>query len=229
MAVLGTKTSRFTVPRLIFTALAAPLLLVLSLIIGANLVVNLSGADIYKDIDDAQEAQAAIILGAKVREDGNLSPILKDRVDKGIDLYKAGKVSKLLISGNHKRTAYDEVNAMTNHAIEEGVPHRDIFTDHAGFSTYESLYRARKIFRVKSAIIVSQRFHLRRVIFVARSLGLDAQVVAADRHPYSAEWRSHLRESLANVKAVWETAVDVRPTHLGPPVPITGDGRNSRS
>ncbi len=197
-------------------------------LISANLMVQQNVKAIKTDIRTVEPSTVAIVLGAKVYPDASLSAMLADRVDTGIDLYESGKVKKLLMSGDHGRKGYDEVNAMRARAVERGVPENDIFTDHAGFSTYESMVRAKKVFKVTDAIIVSQDFHLPRALFVARDAGLKAQGVAADRRPYLTGRASRLREYAANVKALWETAVNAEPTYLGPTIPIIGDGRASR-
>ncbi len=187
-------------------------------LISANLLVQQNAKAIKTDIRTVKPSTVAIVLGAKVYPDASLSAMLADRVDTGIDLYESGKVKKLLMSGDHGQKGYDEVNAMRARAVERGVPENDIFTDHAGFSTYASMVRAKKVFKVSNAIIVSQAFHLPRALFVARDAGLKAQGVATDRRPYLTGRASRLREY----------AVNAEPTYLGPTIPITGDGRASR-
>ena len=198
------------------------------ILISTNILVSRSARAIKTDIQAVEPSTVAIVLGAKVYEDGSLSAVLADRVDTSIDLYQSGKVKKLLMSGDHGQKSYDEVNAMRARAVEQGVPESDIFTDHAGFSTYESMVRAKKVFKVSDAVIVSQEFHLPRALFVANDAGLKAQALVADRRPYLTGRASRFREYVANVKAVWETTVNARPTYLGPAIPITGDGRASR-
>lgn len=180
----------------------------------------------YVGVGQAPEAQAAIVLGAAVWSGGRPSPVLEDRLLTGVELYRAGKVKKLLLSGDHGRRSYDEVNAMRRFVVRRGVAERDVFMDHAGFSTYETMYRARDVFRVRSAIVVTQQFHLPRAVFLARRLGLDAVGVAADRRPYVGVEYLRMREVLARNKAVLDLYVlRSRPTFLGPAMPITGDGR----
>lgn len=214
--------------RIIIWSVPTILVVALFTLISANLLVQQNAKAIKTDIRTVEPSTVAIVLGAKVYPDASLSAMLADRVDTGIDLYESGKVKKLLMSGDHGQKGYDEVNAMRARAVERGVPENDIFTDHAGFSTYESMVRAKKVFKVTDAIIVSQDFHLPRALFVARDAGLKAQGVAADRRPYLTGRASRLREYAANVKALWETAVNAEPTYLGPTIPITGDGRASR-
>lgn len=193
-----------------------------------NAAVKNSG-DIYMtgidDIEGLKNADCIIVLGAKVYSDESLSPILNDRVDYAIRLYKAGKAKKLLLSGDHGQTDYDEVNAMMTYAIQQGVPSEDIFLDHAGFSTYETMVRARDVFCVKSAIVVTQKFHLYRAVYIARALGLDAYGVNSDPRRYMYEQRNEMRESLARVKDfLYVNIFHPDPTYLGEKIPITGDG-----
>jgi SanA protein len=165
-------------------------------------------------------------LGALVFRSGNLSDVLADRVDTGIDLYRAKKVDKILLTGDHGRVGYDEVNAMRRYALKQGIPPEDIFMDHAGFSTYESMFRARDVFKVKSAIVVTQRFHLARSVYTARALGIRATGIEADRHIYRNAIFNELREVMARTKAFIEVNIThPKPKFLGPQIPITGDGR----
>ena len=148
-----------------------------------NLIVTRSAADsIVQNLEDAPRAQAAIVLGARVYADGTPSPMLVDRLETGIKLYKMGKVKKLLLSGDHGQVEYDEVNVMLDYVLARGVPTEDVFTDHAGFDTYDTMYRAIDVFQVQSALIVTQEFHLARSVYTAQQLGLDA-VGVVGRHP----------------------------------------------
>jgi SanA protein len=171
-------------------------------------------------------ADAVLILGAYVLPDGTLSDMLRDRVTVGYDLYEQGKAPKIIVSGDHGRKDYDEVNSMKNFIKREGVTGQDIFMDHAGFSTYESLYRARDIFQANKVIIVTQRYHLLRAIFIARELGLEAYGVAADLHDYGQVMAIYeLREMVARNKDFWLTKIKPQPTFLGEAIPVFGDGR----
>lgn len=188
------------------------------------LVIQIAKPHIVSTLDDLPSAQAAIVMGAQVKEDGTLSDALADRVEAGIALYRAGKVEKLLMSGDHGRISYDEVNKMRTYAIEMGVPPEDIFMDHAGFSTYDTMYRARDVFMVKSAIIVTQEYHLSRAVYTARALGLEAAGFPADNHILPGN--NYRREILARVKSLLQLYVTrPDPRFLGEPIPITGDGR----
>ena len=195
-----------------------------------NLVITRSArAHIVSTVAEAPQAQAAIVLGARVYADGTLSPMLTDRLQVGVELYKAGKVKKLLLSGDHGQATYDEVNAMLRYALAHDVPDQDVFTDHAGFSTYDTMYRARDVFAVHSAIVVTQGFHLARVVYTARSLGLEATGVPSDIQPYTSTWRFAVRDWLARAKAYLDLKITKPgPRFLGPVIPIDGDGRATR-
>jgi len=165
-----------------------------------------------------------LVLGAKVMPDGSLSPILKDRVKVGLELYFNGAAPKLLMSGDHGRKEYDEVGAMKNFAISEGVSSADLFMDHAGFSTYESVYRAKEIFGAKRVLIVTQKYHLHRALYIAKRLGLEADGVASDLRDYRSMAYNNTREYLARIKAFGMCIFKPEPTYLGETIPIYGDG-----
>lgn len=194
----------------------------------ANYAVDKAGQDGVYSVEAAPQAEAAVVLGARVYRSGALSQVLVDRVDSGIELYQKGKVKKLLLTGDHGQVAYDEVNAMRKYALNRGVPDKDIFMDHAGFSTYDSMYRAKDVFRVKKAIIVTQEFHLPRALYIARAVGLDANGVKADKREYIGMDYVYLREVLAQIKAVAQVIAGIKPKYLGPAIPISGDGRATK-
>ncbi|PKM81166.1 MAG: hypothetical protein CVU89_10300 [Firmicutes bacterium HGW-Firmicutes-14] len=194
----------------------------------SNFTIHKSGKEGVYIPGDAPQAETAIVLGARVYENGTLSQVLADRMETGIELYRAGKVKKLLLTGDHGQTNYDEVNHMRTYALERGVPEEDIFMDHAGFSTYDSMYRARDVFRVKTAVIVTQEFHLPRALYIARKIGLEASGVPADKRTYAGENYLQFREFLARTKAVAQVALHMKPRYLGPEIPIAGDGRATK-
>ena len=176
-----------------------------------------------EDVDELPEADCVLVLGALVFDDEQLSGVLQDRMDTAIAIYEAGKADVLLLSGDHGQTDYDEVNAMMDYAMFRGVPKEDIFLDHAGFSTYESMYRARDVFCVESIIIVTQQVNLDRAIYDARKLGLAAVGVNSDKHVYGNEEQQALREMLARMKDYFYVNVFLpEPTYLGDAIPIWG-------
>lgn len=164
-----------------------------------------------------------LVLGAGIWGDSP-SPMLQDRLDTAIKLYKDGISNKIIMTGDHGRTEYDEVNVMKQYAIDAGIPSSDIFMDHAGFSTYESMYRARDIFKTKNVLIVTQEYHLYRAVFIANSLGLNAYGVNADPRKYAGQTYRELREILARNKDFAYSIIKPKPTYLGEEIPVFGDG-----
>jgi vancomycin permeability regulator SanA len=150
--------------------------------------------------------------------------MLKDRLETGISLYKNGYAKKIIMSGDHGKDNYDEVNLMKNYAMQRGVPSEDIFMDHAGFSTYESIYRAKEIFGVKKLIIVSQKYHLYRAIYIANQLGLDSYGVDATKRKYGKEIYREVREVIARDKDLIKCIFKPEPTYLGDSIPVSGNG-----
>lgn len=178
-------------------------------------------ADEAARLDDVD---CIVVLGCGVRPDGRPSDMLADRIAQGVALYGKGASPKLLMSGDHSRSDYDEVNTMRNVAVEAGVPADDVFMDHAGFSTYESMYRARDIFQVKKIIIVTQRYHMYRALYVAQAMGMEAYGVESDPRQYGGQKMRDLRELLARPKDLIYTIVMPKPTYLGDAIPVSGDG-----
>ena len=170
------------------------------------------------------EFDCIIVLGCLVRPDGELSDMLRDRLDTAVELYKKGAAPKLLMSGDHGTKEYDEVNAMKNYAIECGVPSEDVFMDHAGFSTYETVCRAKEVFCAKKALIVTQEYHLYRALYIAEMIGLEAYGVPADLHVYAGQTKRDLREFLARNKDFIMCIFKPAPKYLGDPIPLTGSG-----
>jgi vancomycin permeability regulator SanA len=165
-----------------------------------------------------------LILGAGVLDNSRPSHMLEDRLLQGIGLYYDGASDRLLMSGDHGRKDYDEVNIMKNFARERGIPSEHIFMDHAGFSTYESMYRARDIFLVKKAVIVTQKYHMYRALYVAEKLGIEAYGVASDPRIYAGQDFREKREILARVKDFFTVIFQPEPTYLGETIPIGGNG-----
>jgi SanA protein len=201
---------------------------VVLVVAGSNAIILLGGTGTTADPARAPHAQAALVLGAGLNADGSPSVMLMDRLRAAATLYRAGKVEKVLASGDHGTVGYDEVNAMRRALIGLGVAERDVFTDHAGFATLDSVVRARRVFNVHSAVIVTQGFHLPRALWLARRAGLEAHGLAADGR-YGRRGRiAALREVLARTKAVEDAVTGARPKYLGPRIDIAGDGRASR-
>lgn len=163
-----------------------------------------------------------LVLGCGLQE-GRPGPMLQDRLDQGLALYRAGVSDRLLMSGDHRRAEHDEVNAMKSYAMAAEVPSQAVFMDHAGFSTYESMYRARDVFAVRRVVIVTQDYHLYRAVYVARALGLEAYGVAAASYDYAGQSYRDLREILARGKDFFYTLLKPEPL-LGEVIPVSGDG-----
>jgi SanA protein len=191
------------------------------------IIVRKSREYLYDKVTDVPRCYTAIVLGAKVSQSGAPSDFLQDRLDAAIELYKNKKINRLLLSGDHGQHNYDEVNNMKNYLLKHGISTADIFLDHAGFDTYNSMVRAREIFQVDSAIIVSQRFHLSRAIYIARKKGVEAYGIVADRRNYASLKILKFRELLANMKAFAEVTLNKKPKFLGANIPITGDSKLS--
>lgn len=212
---------------------AISLIIIAALAVGAiNLIMINAAKENISSLEEinakSEEYDCAIVLGAKVWESGNLSHMLSDRMDYGISLYKSGAAKKLLLSGDHGQQEYDEVNAMKEYALEKGVPEEDIFLDHAGFSTYESMYRARDVFKCKKVLVVTQGFHISRAVYIANELGLDATGVPSDPRRYANQWKNDLREALARTKDFLTVNVfKPLPKYLGEEINIAGDGRKT--
>ena len=170
------------------------------------------------------EADCILVLGAGVRADGSPSHMLEDRLKTGVALYQNGRAPKVLMSGDHGRTDYNEVAVMKDFAVTAGIDSSDIFMDHAGFSTYESLYRARDVFCVNKIVIVSQGYHLYRALYIANSLGLDAVGVSADLRTYAGQSMRDIREVAARMKDFIMCLFQPKPTYLGDAIPVSGNG-----
>lgn len=155
-----------------------------------------------KEAAKKKEVDCIIVLGAAVRPSGEPSLMLKDRLDKAIELYEAGVSDTIIVSGDHREEYYDEVNTMKNYLIEAGIPSEDIFMDHGGLSTYDTMYRAVNIFDVEKAVIVTQKYHMYRAIYDAKSLGIDAYGVSAKEVRYNGQTKRDIRELLARIKDI---------------------------
>ena len=179
-------------------------------------ILEQSKAALLEDVD------CILILGCAVWNNETLSPMLEDRVKTGLALFEADASDRLLMSGDHGTTNYDEVNHMKQYCVDKGINPDVIFLDHAGFSTYESMYRARDVFEVKSTIVVTQKYHLYRAVYNARRLGIDAYGVAADKRVYGKPVYNFVRESLARCKDFFMCIFKPEPTYLGEVIPISG-------
>ncbi len=193
-------------------------------VVGMDWYVMKTGEKHITTMDAARQADAAIVLGALVWGD-EVSPTLAQRLEMGYEVYAAGKAKKIIVSGDHGRIEYNEVNAMRKYLMEKGVPKEDIFMDHAGFNTYDTLYRARDVFDVKTAIVVTQREHLLRALYIADRLKMNVQGIEAGQYDSNEIKYQRPREYLARVKAVLQCEVlHSKPKYLGEVIPISGSG-----
>ncbi len=198
------------------------------ILFGMDSYVKIKSGDMILSEKEAvradEKVDAILVLGAQVKADGQPSLMLKERLETGIQLYKDGVSDRIIMSGDHGREDYDEVNAMKSYAIDQGVPSECIFMDHAGFSTYDSMYRAKEIFQAESLLVVTQEYHLYRAVYDANALGMEAQGVACDTAVYKGDAYRKCREVLARVKDIGYTLVKPEPVCLGDTIPISGDG-----
>lgn len=196
------------------------------IVFSINLYVKLSTKKqilTNNDYFSLQNIDCIIVLGAGIWGD-KPSPMLEDRLLQAIDLYKKSVASKIIMSGDHGKAEYDEVNVMKKFAIEKGIPSEDIFMDHAGFSSYESIYRAKDIFEAKKVVVVTQEYHLYRALHIANSLGLEAYGVGADPRQYVGALYRELREILARNKDFVKCLYKPEPTYLGETIHVSGSG-----
>ena len=201
------------------------IILLIILILVINLYVILTTKSKIKDINDIEDndIDCIIVLGAGIRGE-NPSPMLEDRLLTGATLYKKNITNKFIVSGDHSEKYYDEVNVMKKYLIEQNIESKDIFMDHAGFSTYDSIYRAKEIFKTKKVIIVTQKYHLYRALYIAKELDLEAYGVVANRRTYSNQLKRDIREIAARVKDLIKCIFKPTSTYLGEIIPVDGNG-----
>ena len=196
-------------------------------VLGTNLYVKSSVSDRIITVEKAKDlnADCIIVLGAGLKSDGSPSMMLEDRIIVGDELYKNHAAPKIIMSGDHGRQSYDEVNAMKKFSIDEGVPSKDIFMDHAGFETYDTMYRAKEVFGAKKIVVVTQKYHLYRAMYAAKKLGLDVYGVSATKRSYgNKEWMWKVREWLARVKIFGKCITKPEPKFLGKKIDLKGSG-----
>ena len=176
-----------------------------------------------KDLKKIQDIDCIIVLGAGVN--GNSpSKMLKDRLDASLKLYEKQIAPKIIMSGDHKEEDYNEVKVMKTYAIENDIQSENIFMDHAGLSTYDSIYRAKEIFKAKKVVIVTQEYHLYRALYIADALGLEAYGYSATTRKYYGDLKREIREILARDKDIIKSIIKPKPTYLGEAIPVSGDG-----
>ncbi len=216
-----------TIIRIIIKILIIVFALSMVFLAAANVVVYSSAKDSIVTADEAKnyDADCILVLGAGVREDGTPSLMLRDRLLTAIELYENGGAPKLLMSGDHGRVDYNEVECMKNFAVEHGVPEDDIFLDHAGFCTYDSVVRAKEVFGAEKIIVVTQKYHIYRAIYIAKAFGMDCVGVPADEVVYRGQSIRDIRESIARTKDFIFTVIKPDPKYLGEKISLTGSGK----
>lgn len=197
-------------------------LLVLIAIVVINWLVYRRGRALIRPSEELAPAPVALVFGAYVAPDGTPSSAVEDRLVTAWKLFESGKVAKLILSGDHGQSDYDEVNGMKEYLERRGVPKDVLFLDHAGFDTYDSLLRAREVFGVEEVILVTQEFHLPRALYIADKLGLKAQGAVADRRSLADLGKLQMREVAARIKAFLEVAWGRNPKYLGDPISLDG-------
>lgn len=215
-------------PRLSKAALTGAALMALMVAAGNAYVLLSVDSDSTSEVSQVPHTQVAIVPGALVEADGDMSAMLADRVKQASALWHAGKVEKILVSGDHGSWDYDEPTTMRKALVRDGVDPEDVFEDHAGFETWATMVRARSIFAVRDAVVVTQGFHMPRALFLAEAAGIEATGLTADLHEWGWQGdKSALREVLSRVKSVVDVTLDT-PAMAGPRIPISSaDGRQS--
>lgn len=199
------------------------IILILAIISIDLYVVISTNNGIIKADDIKDNYDAIIVLGAGIRNN-NPSPMLADRLLTAVDLYNKSVAPKILVSGDHEYEDHDEVNVMKKYLIEKGIPSEDIFMDHAGLSTYDSILRAKMVFEVNNALIVTQKYHLHRALYIASDNDLNAIGVSATKQRYHNQTKRDIREFVARIKDFFKCIANPEPTYLGDVIPINGNG-----
>ena len=216
---------------LILIIIAAALVLGLSAYVTQSVKAEIAGVDAGSGISEAEaedcrsiDPQCILVLGCAVWADNEPSPMLKDRLDTAIALYKTGVAPKLLLSGDNSIVEYSEPDCMLKYTLAQGVPPEDIFLDFAGFSTYESVYRSHAVFMADRMIVVTQKYHLFRALKACDALGIEAKGVASNQQKYAGRYYREAREVLARDKDLFKGIIKAKPTYLGEEIPVDGDG-----
>lgn len=201
------------------------LIIIIIIICAINLYVVLSvNKNILKSAKKINDNyDCIVVLGAGIRNN-KPSPMLEDRLLTAIELYNKGTAPKILVSGDHEYIDYDEVNVMKTYLKENGIPSEDIFMDHAGLSTYDSIYRTKKIFKANKIIIVTQKYHLYRALYIAKNINLKANGMSATKRRYFGQTKRDIRELAARIKDFFKCITRPEPTYLGEVIPIQGNG-----
>jgi len=201
------------------------IIVIVVIIVSVNIyVISITKSRIKKQDElDYNDIDCIIVLGAGVRGE-NPSPMLEDRLLTSVDLYNNNISNKIIVTGDHGQINYDEVNVMKDYLIEKEIPSEDIFMDHAGFSTYDSIYRAKEIFQAQKIVIVTQQYHLYRALYIARELDIEAYGIIANRREYMFQIKRDIRELVARVKDYIKCILKPKPKYLGETISVNGNG-----
>lgn len=192
-------------------------------IINIYMILSTRNRIINKVDTKEDDVDCIVVLGAGIRQN-KPSPMLEDRLLTAIELYNNGIAPKILVSGDHEYNDYDEVNVMKDYLIDNGIPSEDIFMDHAGLSTYDSIYRVKKIFKANKVVVVTQKYHLYRTLYISKRIHLKAYGVSASKQKYAFQIKRDIREIAARVKDFFKCMLNPEPTYLGEVIPIKGNG-----
>lgn len=225
--VKGKRKGRYKGLKIALLILVGLAVLGIGVILGINVYVKnkVSGRILSPEkAAELQDADCVLVLGCLVKNSGEPSHMLEDRLRRAVELYQSKAAPKLLMSGDHGRVDYNEVEAMKQYALGQGIRSEDVFMDHAGFSTYDSCYRARDVFAARKINIVTQEYHLYRALYIAEKLGLEAYGVSSDYRSYYNQKLRDMREILARVKDFFYVLFRAEPVYLGEQIPIHGNG-----
>ena len=181
---------------------------------GINYYVKCTVMDRIKDIDEIKDVDTIIVLGAKVHDDGRLSLMLKDRLDKTIEVYNKLDIKKVIVSGDSEHKDYDETTKMKEYLINNRIPEEDIVVDVYGLSTYDSIYRLKNVYNIDKVVIITQNYHLYRSLYIANSLGIDAYGIPSSGEDYFGQTTRELREILARNKDFLTSLFNVKSKYL---------------
>ena len=199
------------------------------IVVVPNAIVVIGAGAATHDATRAAHSEVALVLGASVFDDGTPTDALADRLAAAAALYRDRRVTRVLVSGERSTAAFDQVDVMRTELVRMGVPDREIFTDHGGFDTWDSMVRARKVYDVRSAVVVTQGWHMPRALWLGKRAGLQVHGLVADPiHSGEQERSFATSEIFARVKAVIDVVADREPSYLGPKIPITGAAEASR-
>lgn len=203
-------------------------IILLGVLINLYVILSTRNRIIKEEQLKDEEYDCIVVLGASVKKD-KPSPMLEDRLKEAVELYNNKKAPKILVSGDHIDDNYNEVDVMKNYLIEQGIPSEDIFMDHLGISTYDSILRAKRIFKANRVIVVTQKYHLYRALYIAKDINLKAYGISADERRYIGQNKRDLRELFARIKDFVKCLLKEEPTNLGEVTPIKGNGDKTNS